>query len=229
MVLCVVGILLLTPRKPAWYCMADTFHRLIEPLPPGAMMGVEGEAEEEGAIYRLELRFASVVYGRGASEVPPLSGYLTGPNHYTFMEGIQGDVRCNTLQLPSITMREGMPAVVATGSSTSTLVFKVSKAGRQLRLDYTPTYQAYSGVTYSQEFDLPAGVTFVTNLGIHPVQVNWRSPEWLPEFLNINRWFGWQETMQMEHFVMLRYTRLEKGELSEAEPTLPEALPVSDR
>jgi hypothetical protein len=203
--LCLLGFLLLAPKQRTWYCMADCFHQLIEPYPPYDSMC--GDTETEGsafdrAAYRLDVRIVTVPYGRGASAVPPLSGYVT--SRWQFFEGVQGDVRCSIFTLPESVVREGTPA----GWRFGPLALQVSKVGRHFQLDYTQG----SGVTYAQEFELPVGVTFATNLREIPVQNFCQSPG-LPSCLSmLDRWLTWWEPVQMECFVLVSYSEIEGDE-----------------
>jgi hypothetical protein len=69
-------------------------HHLLEAHPTDAIQ-CNGTIEEAGqpdlATYSVELQLVTVVYGRGDSAVPPISGYLF--NLLEFVEIAQGDVR----------------------------------------------------------------------------------------------------------------------------------------
>ncbi len=196
-------------QYPELWSAAEFFHQLIEPYPPVATMCAGTPTEEllpDQATYRLEVRLVTVPFGVPPSPVPPLSGYLNDISFFQFMEGVQGDVRCSTLQFPRCTLSDAKSATISSGSFT----IQVKKTNDHLVLNYTQT----SGITYTQEFDLPEGATFATNLGEHPVlPCRVRVGPSFPSFLSfLNPLFTRSALLQEELFLLLKYSEIEAKE-----------------
>jgi len=199
--LCVVLLLLVTPRKPPWECLAEPLHDLIVSVPPDGLLCGDEEWQEplEGNV-RLEIRFVSVPYSMGRAEVVPRRGYVSSV--YGFMDGVQGDVRCSTLALPPMTVSDVGMATHVIGP----LTLRVTRRDREFRLEYT----AKSGATYVQEVALPDGAWFATNMGEHYV-ATYRKGFGLPEPFSIaDRFLSWDETIQMECFWLVRLSGVEE-------------------
>ncbi len=203
--LCIAWILLPSKKKQEWQCIADPFHQLIEPYPPCDSMctgEVLDDLVPDRATYRLELQIVTVPYGRSPCVIPPTSGYVT--NRFQFNQQAQGDVRCNIIDCPRCTVSNGKAASINSGSWT----VLVKKSNNHFHLEYTLA----SGNTYLQDFELPEGVTFATNLGEHPV-VNCcisTGPNIFPFDLSIfNPLFIRHETFQMEEFLLLKIVEAE--------------------
>lgn len=197
------------PKYPELQSAAECFHQLIEPYPPIATMCSDASTEElapDQATYRLEVRLVSVPFGISTSNVPPLSGYLT--NVHEFMEMVQGDVRCATLQFPACFISDAKPATMSSGSGS--MHIQVKKTNDHFELKYTQA----SGITYTQEFELPEGVSFATNLGEHPVipcRIRIGPP--LPALLAfLNPLFTRTALNRREEFLLLRYFEIEAKE-----------------
>ena len=201
-------IYLLTPTRqyPELWSAAEFFHQLIEPCPPTFNMCAGAPREEmapDRATYRLEVRLATIPFGSPPCRVPPLSGYLTDLNFFQFMEGVQGDVRCSTLQCPACTISNAQSATISSGSMN----IQVKKHNDHFELKYTQA----SCFTYTQEFDLPEGVDFATNLGEHPViNAKYRSGPSLPAYLSfLDPLFVRTAPLQLEEFLLLKYSEIE--------------------
>jgi hypothetical protein len=193
----------LVQKKPdEWECQAAYFHQLIEPQPICAIQcnGTFEEADQpDYAMYAVELQVVTVVYGRSASAVPPISGYLSDP--FEFVAAAQGDVRNDVQTFRATTLMNG----TATWKIKAGLV-QLEKSHDHFRLTNTA-----SGTTHVQEFELPEGETFVTNLGEQPILIGYANYKVvLPTFLS---WF--QSSMpvdsqpwQMERFLLVRHGRV---------------------
>jgi hypothetical protein len=199
------------PKYPELRSAAEFFHQLIEPYPPVATMCAGTTTEElppDQATYRLEVRLVTIPFGVPPSPVPPLSGYLNDISFFQFMEGVQGDVRCSTLMCPACTLSDAKSATISSGAFT----IQVKKTNDHLLLNYTQP----SGITYTQEFDLPEGITFVTNLGeqsVRPCRV--RVGPSFPSFLSfLDPLFTRSALLQEEMFLLLKYTEIETNAVS---------------
>jgi len=197
------------PSYPELWSAAEFFHQLIEPYPPVATMCAGTPTEEmppDQATYRLEVRLVTVPFGVPPSPVPPLSGYLNDISFFQFMEGVQGDVRCSTLQFPRCTLSDAHMATMDSG----VFIVQVKKTNDHMVLSYTQT----SGITYTQEFDLPEGITFATNLGEQPIaNCRIRTGPPLPDFLSfLDPLFTRTASLRQEMFLLLKYSEIEAKE-----------------
>lgn len=209
-IVCACSVPFVFPRQEKWVCIAEPFHRLIEPYPTFVYpcTGVPwNDAAPDRGKYRLEVRLVTAVYGRGASEVPPRSGYLS--DELPFMTLVMGDVRHSTLQFPSLIIENGRAANWNAGN----LTLQLEKHHDHFRMKYT----APRGITYTQDFDLPEGEIFVTNLGEHPVASGRTSPQ-LPDLLSfMQHALSKTEPYQMEWFFLIKYNELDTSEIITSE------------
>lgn len=190
------------PRHPELWGAAEVFHQFIEPCPPTFNMcagAANDEPVPDQATYRLEVRVVTIPFGTPPITVPLFTGYLSDLNHFQFLQGVMGDVRCSTLVWPVSTISDAKQATMSSGSVS----IQVKKTNDHFELKYTQP----SGITYTQEFDLPEGITFATNLGEHPViQTNYRiGPSLLdPLFIRI-------APLQYEQFLLFKYSEIEES------------------
>ncbi|HQR06773.1 MAG TPA: hypothetical protein PLN21_08130 [Gemmatales bacterium] len=194
------------PRYPELWSAVDFFHLLIEPFPPLATMCPDTATDEpvpDQANYQLEVRHVSVPYGTSPHGIPPLSGYLNDISFYQFMEGVQGDVRCSTYMFPVCTISNAKPAKISVGSMT----IQVKKTNEHMVLYYTHP----CGTTFTQEFDLPEGIIFATNLGEHPaLPIQIRIGPLFPAYLSfMNPLFTRTAMLRREEFLLLSYSEIE--------------------
>jgi hypothetical protein len=198
--------LLPAPKPPFSLCNAKYFHKLIETYPPDTTVCVGAEMEDivpDQATYRLEIRIVQIPIGSPTCSIPPLSGYLTDVSFFQFMEGVMGDIRCSTLQWPAATISN---AQTVTFNDTPVKI-QVKKTNDHFELNYTQA----SGNTYTQEFDLPEGIAFATNLVEHPViSCRYRrGPSILSSLPFLDPLFTETVALQRELFLLLKYHEIE--------------------
>ena len=122
------------------------------------------------------------------------------------MTAAQGDVRSSLYMFPIQTLLDGKPTTWNFGS----FIVRVEKSHDHFRLINTEP----SGTTYVQEFELPEGETFVTNLGEHPLRANSAYEVVLPGFLSqFQSYMPVDPTpWQMEQFLLVRYGTVDESE-----------------
>jgi len=205
---CVCRLFFPVQKKEEWEC---SFHQLIElyqlidphPMYTIQCHGAFAEADQPSA-YSVELQLVTMVYGRGASVVPPLSGYLSNP--FEIIEIAQGDVRCDVQSYQTCILKDRQ----AVSWNTKAGAVALEKSHDHFRI----INKAASGTTYVQEFELPEGETFATNLGEQYVLPSGSYKVVLPHFLS---WFQSympvdSRPLQMERFLVVRYGTVDESE-----------------
>jgi len=164
---------------------------------------VTEEALPDQATYRLEVRIVEIPFGKPHSAIPPLSGYLTDINFFQFMEGVQGDIRCSIWQWPASTISNEQPATF----NNTPVKIQLKKTNDHFELKYTQA----SGITYTQDFDLPEGVAFATNLGEHRVlDCRYHTGPRLPLYFSfLDPLFTETVPLQREMFLLVKYHEIE--------------------
>lgn len=180
------------------------FHQFIEAYPPTEVMcgkSLSEEAAPHTGYYRLELQVAETVLGTGTpfQEISPCHGYLHDCD--AFIERVQGDIRCSLLVLPVCTLQDHDTTTIRSGAH----IIKVVKSGEHFTIDFTDSH----GMTRSDAFELPEGVTYATNIGEHQTREYWTNPD-LPFFLSVfQSAFRKKHKLQQESFLLVKYSAIE--------------------
>lgn len=198
--------LLPNPRDPDDQNGAEFFYQLIEPFPP-ATMCIDSPTEEpftDQITYRLEVRLVTVPFGASDNPIPSINGYVS--DFYQFMDMVYGDVRCTTDLFPDRTISNANTATTSLGP----LTIQVKKTNDHLVLNYKQP----SGVTFTQEFDLPEGAIFATNLGekpATPIRIP-TGPMFIRYVPFLNQLFTRPSLLRREEFLLLSYSEIEMKE-----------------
>jgi hypothetical protein len=194
-----VALIFTKPKSNGLHYMVDRMHSLIQPFPETYQMchlsDVVSEASQD-AKYRLEIRIVSLPYCKGKCEVPPISGYLNDWQFLKLMDEVQGNIACSTLMWPKLEITEG-----PNNFSIANYQIALTKHNDRLFLKYSWG----NGFTYSHEFDVPEGMTFVCSCGEHGM-ANVAEPPLYPDWLSR---FQPYSMYQSECLLLVKYQEIE--------------------